>query len=87
MNWLNLIALIPYVVAGVKAIHQLAPTETKTTIALQALGLADQGAIAALPAADQTIANNLAQLVQQTIEALEPASAPAAPAAGSSGAS
>ncbi len=74
MNWLNFLTKLPlltaYVVAGVQQIHKDAPTETKTQLALEALGIATQAATSTLSAADASIASAVSNLTGQMINVI-----------------
>ena len=74
--------LVPYVVAGVNAIHTEASTATKTQMAQDALSIATQAAAQVLSPDDDKIANIVSGAVngaivaaQQIHEATQPAAA------------
>ena len=83
MNWtkiLQYIPLLPYIAAGINQLHADSSHETRSQLALEALGLADAGAQAALPQ-DQAMVANVSTLVSSAIQTFAPPAKPAAPAA------
>lgn len=71
MNWLTILSgiskLVPYVVAGIEQIHTNETTETKTQLALDALGVATAGANQVLSGDNQQTANVVSNFVAQSI--------------------
>lgn len=70
MNWFTLLGLLPYVIAGVDAIHRDAPGTSKLQKVRQLFGLASAGAVAVLPPDQAAIAQVAGDSADATIGAI-----------------